>query len=85
MNTLSDMFDSSRALQHVIDTFAGSSLHKSFSLSDAVILIIVLPDLRLDRSCHQMFSAVLFSQSTVSSSRAAKPSVPFGGWYREGS
>jgi len=27
-------------------------------------------------------SAVLLSQSTVSSSRAAKPNVPFGGWYR---
>jgi len=34
--------------------------------------------LRLGRSCHQMFSVVLLSQSTVSSSRAAKPSVPFG-------
>jgi len=29
-----------------------------------------------------MFSVVLLSQSTVSSSRAAKPSVPFEGWYR---
>jgi len=28
---------------------------------------------RLGRSCHQMFSAVLFSQSAVSPSRAAKP------------
>jgi len=30
---------------------------------------------------HQMQSAVVWSQSTESSSRAAKPSVPFGGWY----
>jgi len=39
--------------------------------------------LRLGRSCHQMFSAVLLSQSIVSSLRAAKPNVPFGGWHRE--
>jgi len=31
---------------------------------------------------HHMLSAVILSQSTVSSSGAAKPSVPFGGWYR---
>jgi len=29
--------------------------------------------------CDQMLSVVVWSQSTVSSSRAAKPSVPFGG------
>jgi len=38
--------------------------------------------LRLGRFYHQMLSAVLLSQSTGSSTRAAKPSVPFGGWYR---
>jgi len=37
----------------------------------------------LGRLFHQMLSAVVLSQfTTVSSSRAAKPSVPFGGWYR---
>jgi len=29
---------------------------------------------------HQMLSAVLGSHFTVSSTRAAKPSVPNGGW-----
>jgi len=28
-----------------------------------------------------MLSAVVLSQSTVSSSKTAKPSVPFEGWY----
>jgi len=32
--------------------------------------------------CHQMLSAVVCSQSIVSSLRAAKPSAPFGGWHR---
>jgi len=36
----------------------------------------------LGRYCHQMLSAILLSQFTVSSSRATKPSVPFGGWCR---
>jgi len=31
---------------------------------------------------HQMLSAVVWSQATVSSSRTAKPSVPFGRWYK---
>jgi len=30
-----------------------------------------------------VISAVLLSQFTMSSLRAAKPSVPFGGWYKE--
>jgi len=38
--------------------------------------------LRLGRSCCQMQSFVVWSQSTVSSSRAAKPSIPFGGYYK---
>jgi len=38
--------------------------------------------LRYGRFCHQMLSVVLLSQFTVPSARAAKPSVPFGGWYR---
>jgi len=38
--------------------------------------------LRSGWSC-QIFSAVLLSQSTMSSSRAAKPIVLFGRWYRE--
>jgi len=36
----------------------------------------------LGRLFHHMQSAVVWSQSTMSSSRATKPSVPFGGWYR---
>jgi len=44
--------------------------------------INVLHSLHLVRLCHRMLSAVVLRQSTVSSSRKAKPSVPFGGWYR---
>jgi len=46
-------------------------------------LLLLLLLLRLGRFCHQILSAVVWSMSTVSSSRAAKPSVPFGGWYKE--
>jgi len=47
-----------------------------------LILCNVFLLLRLGWSCHHIFSAVLLSQSTVTSLRAAKPNVPFGGWYR---
>jgi len=49
----------------------------SWSSSGSPLLLLCL-----DRMYNQMLSAVVLSQSTVSSSRAAKLSVPFGGWYR---
>jgi len=50
--------------------------------SSNLFMIYYLFLFRLGRSCHQIFSSVLLSQFTVSSSRAPKSSVPFGGWYR---